>query len=71
MTAALLLLVAMAIIVVVWSGARLMRARELRRRGLDIGAENRRLRDDPRFTEIWVQQLRNDPPREPDDPSAT
>ena len=52
----------MAVIVVVWSAARLMRARELRRRGLGIGAEDRRLRDDPRFTDIWVKQLKKDPP---------
>lgn len=73
MSAALLVLVSAATgaILVAWSVARLLRARKLHQRGLNLRAENQRLRDDPRFTEIWVKQFKPDPAPKPDDPSST
>jgi len=62
----LLGLVAVAVISI-WAAARLIRARRLHRRGLGLTSEDRRLRDDPRFTELWVRQLKEDPPAGPDD----
>ena len=62
MTTALALFLAIALIVFAWAGARLIRAMRLGRRGFDIDAEDRRLRGDPRFTDIWVQEYRPEPP---------
>ena len=71
MSLAILTIIGIVAGIVIWAMVRLARAARLRKRGLDVSAEDRRLRDDPRFTGIWVQQLKNDPPRSPDDPSQT
>jgi hypothetical protein len=51
-----------ALIIVLWATLRLLRAARLRRRGFGVDAEDRRLRADPRFTEMWVQQYRPETP---------
>jgi hypothetical protein len=66
----LLLLALMGIVVFGWAALRLIHAARLRKRGFGVHAEDRRLRDDPRFTEIWVQQYRKEPPPEEKGPPA-
>ena len=71
MTSAIVLLVAIALIIVAWAAARLLRAMRLGRRGFDIGSEDRRLREDPRFMEIQAQQYRRElPPDEGKSPPS-
>lgn len=55
-------------IVGVWTVARVMRAIRLGRHGFGVGAEDRRLRDDPRFTDAWVKQFRPGPPADRQEP---
>ena len=69
MTLALLTFGSIAAIVLAWVLARLLRAQRLGRAGFDVDSEDRRLRDDPRFAEAWVRQLRSDPPQPGDERS--
>ena len=62
MTLSLIAFGAIAAIVLAWALARLLRAQRLGRSGFDAGSEDSRLRDDPRFTEAWVKQLRDQHP---------
>jgi hypothetical protein len=68
---AILTIIGMVAVIVLWAAARLLRAARIRRGGLDVSAEERRLRHDPRFTQAWVDDVKKDTPRRPDDPSAT
>ena len=71
MTGGFVLLGLVGLVVAVWAVARFARAWRLGRAGFGVDSEDRRLRDDPRFTDAWVRQLRNDAPsRGPGDPPA-
>ena len=71
MTGALVLLATITVVVTFWVIFRIVRVRRRHRAGFGIGDEERRLRDDPRFTELWVKQLpKNEPPAGSGTPSA-
>ncbi len=71
MNLAILSLLAIVAVIVIWAAARLARASRMRRGGLDVSAEDRRLRTDPRFTEVWVQHLKKEAPEHRDETSST